>query len=118
MILVLDKMKADLEDDANMKYLQIFQYICNRETISDLDVEAIKKVKSNLWFQLVECLYTQLAKKNPIVKSITSAMMVQTCNIIFHEFSKQLQEVQPSRDQSESVMSDESKSGPQVAFRE
>lgn len=48
MILVLDKMKADLEDDANMKYLQIFQYICNRETISDLDVEAIKKVKSNL----------------------------------------------------------------------
>lgn len=69
-------------------------------------------------FKLIECLYTQLAKKNAVVKSITSAMMVQTCNIIFHEFDKQVQEVQPSKDQSESVMSDESKFGPQVPFRE
>ncbi len=45
LIVVLDKMKADLEEDANMKYLQIFQYICNRETIANLDFESVKKVK-------------------------------------------------------------------------
>lgn len=38
-------MKSDLEEDANMKYLQIFQYICNRETVANLDFETIKKVK-------------------------------------------------------------------------
>lgn len=46
MIGILDKMKADMEDDANMKYLQIFQYICNKETIAELEIEAVKKVNS------------------------------------------------------------------------
>ena len=47
LIAILDKMKADLEDDANMKYLQIFQYISNRETIASLDFESVKKVKTS-----------------------------------------------------------------------
>jgi hypothetical protein len=48
LIAILDKMKADLEDDANMKYLQIFQYICNRETIASLDFESVKKVEPSV----------------------------------------------------------------------
>jgi hypothetical protein len=111
-------MKADLEEDANMKYLQIFQYISNRETIASLDFESIKKVNGSLTNQLIECFYVQLAKKNPVVKSITSAMMVQTTNIVFHEFVRQVQEVQPSKDESVSIMSDEGRTGPQVPFRE
>jgi hypothetical protein len=50
LINVLDKMKSDLEEDANMKYLQIFQYICNRETIASLDFDPVKKVILKLLF--------------------------------------------------------------------
>lgn len=45
-------------------------------------------------------------------------MMVQTTNIVFHEFVKQVQEVQPAKDESESIMSDDGRAGPQVPFRE
>lgn len=67
---------------------------------------------------MIECFFVQLAKKSPIIKSITSAMMVQTTNIVFHEFVKQIQEVQPSKDESVSMMSDEGRTGPQVPFKE
>ena len=44
--------------------------------------------------------------------------MVQTFNIIFHEFLKQIESIEPSKDQSESIMSDDAKQGPPVPLRE
>ncbi len=44
MVQVLDKLKVDLDDDGTLRYLQIFQHICNKEIVGKLDTEAIKKV--------------------------------------------------------------------------
>ena len=67
-MLVLDKMKTELEDDANMKYLQIYQHICNREIISNLDAEIIKKVKSNIYKTANRMFLHSTCKEEPSCK--------------------------------------------------
>ena len=37
-------MKGDIDDEANMKYLQVFQHIATKETVAYYDTEAVKKV--------------------------------------------------------------------------
>ena len=79
---VLDKLKGESDDDVNTKYLQVFQHICNNETLALADTEAIKK--------LTECFYLQLSKKSPVIRKITSALMLQTYQIIFSLFNAQM----------------------------
>lgn len=105
---VLDKVKADIDEDSVTKYLQVCQYLCSKEIVSFFDLDCVKK--------MTECCYTQLNRKNPVAKNIASAVMTQTNQALFHHFSNQLLEADKSEPQEE--MGEEKKPPIPTSFAE
>jgi len=104
---VLDKVKADIDEDSVTKYLQVCQYLCSKEIVSFFDIDCVKK--------MTECCYTQLNRKNPVAKNIAAAVMTQTNQALFHHFSNQLYETEKTSTQEEMTEDKQSKPAPSFA---
>jgi hypothetical protein len=44
LVFTLEKIKAEPDDEVNLKYLQVFQHICNKSIIQMADLDIVKTV--------------------------------------------------------------------------